>query len=439
MPPIRKRICLPKYLLIPILAWTVMALVSSVARAQTGSNGNTPEEPENQVVLAMDAANYGSADLALFFLLLDQWFPNPVIDFGYRGAAGTYHFHLNKGSSAELWLVPVESIEPNDGTVSLGWNIWSDDGELLIDGTATTYSAPISGNSGDLGIHTYTLVAPKVDIVNADVTTDAIQLRLEPRGVSGTLTLELIDPDSHIIRSEVRAGSTGTLTETFDINNLAVGEYQKVKATWDVSGVVVEDEFELPEGQRLDVLGFYEHTQYNTPREADCGGNATSACLITDNQCTYQQIDLRSEFLDEAIQNGSGTSINHGRLQWGAWCANNGYPPPSGCAPANEPVRTFEEVAIYEGACGDPIVANGTVAVGLDPDDLSPQNPDNLACGDKIFIYHPDYPELQVIKTVTDRCPGCTNEQHVDNYVGESGCNENTFTYPGNPMTIRLF
>ncbi len=417
MPPICKRICLHKHLLISIMIFTVMALASSEARAQTGSNGNDGNEPENQVVLAMDAANYGSADLALFFLVLERWFPNPVIDSGYRGAAGTYHFHLNKGSSAELWLVPVESINPNDGTVSLGWNIWSDDGGLLIDGTVTNYSAPISGNSGDLGIHTYMLAAPKVDIVNADVTTDTIQLCLEPRGVSGTLTLELIDPDSHIIRSEVRVGSTGTLTETFDINNLAVGEYQKVKATWDVGGVTAEDKFDY----HIKVLGMYNHTRYNTPTEEFCSGsNMTFSyidgpgfdCRVVECEEEYwHEGTALSEWLLEVEQNGSGYSSTLGYVTIEGFCSRPGA------------TYRFRKVPHPCPKCGGTLTVNSSVAV-------QPNHPD-LPCGAEVYV------DTIGMVTVQDIGGGVQREQ-LDHYAGTSGCNSEGGSI-GQRMTIRIF
>lgn len=112
------------------------------------------------------------------------------------------------------------------------------------------------------------------------MTQDDIQLRLEPRGVTGTLTLKLTDPDTHVIRSEERPGSAGLIRETFDINNLAVGEYQKVKATWNVGGVTVEDEFD----HHIQVLGMYNHTRYNTPTESFCTGSNT-AFWYTEGDC----------------------------------------------------------------------------------------------------------------------------------------------------------
>jgi hypothetical protein len=159
MPPISRDVFfLMKCLFMSILVCTVIviSLTPSKARAQTGSNGNDTNEPENQVVLAMDAANYGSADLALFYLLTQRWFPNPAKDPGYRGAAGTDRFRLETRDSTELWLVPVEAFDPDDGTVSLGWNIWSDD-LLSINGTTTEEYSPVSGSSGNLQMQQYTI------------------------------------------------------------------------------------------------------------------------------------------------------------------------------------------------------------------------------------------------------------------------------------------
>ena len=295
---------------------------------------------------------------------------------------------------------------------------------------------PITGNTADCQAN-----CASIEIVSADITQNHIQIRLEPEGTVGDLTLELRDPDSYVIlENQPRTGSEDALNESFNLDNWdeeAIGRYTRLRATWTVNDVEIQDELVFSEGMQLDVLGGYEHTQYQAISEQDFNGNATAACLVIDNQCTYQQITLRSDFLEEVIENtGHGTSIEHGRLQWGTWCANNGYPPPAACAPTGELVRTLVAVETYIGSCGSPVIPGTTVAVGLDGNDLSPENPDNLRCDERLFIYHPDYPELQVIKTITDRCPDCANERHVDNYVDESA---DAFTYPDDPMTIRLY
>lgn len=285
-------------------------------------------------------------------------------------------------------------------------------------------------------------VTISVEIVAADVTQNQIQVRLEPAGAAGTLTLELRDPDTQVIlNAQPRTGSAEIQNETFDLDNWtdeAIGQYTRLRATWTVGTAEAQAELVFPDGMRLDVLGGYTHTQYQAISEQNFTDNATAACLVIGNRCTYQQITLRSDFLHQVIYNtGHGMSLNHGRLQWGDWCANNGYPPPTACAPIEEDeVRTFIVVDTYQGACGSPVIPGTTVAVGLNRNTLAPENPDSLRCGERIFIYQPDYPELQVIKTITDRCPNCANERHVDNYVEESAT---PITYPGSPLTIRLY
>ncbi len=144
--------------------------------------------------------------------------------------------------------------------MSLWWNIWSDE-PVLINGAAHPTASPMSGGSGNVQPQSWQIEVPHVEILHADVIENEIRLRLEPPGIIGTLTLELTDPDTHVIRSEERTGTTGTLTETFDIDNLAAGEYHNVKATWNVNGASAEDEFDY----HIKVLGVYHHTRYNTP------------------------------------------------------------------------------------------------------------------------------------------------------------------------------
>ncbi len=127
MPPIRKQICLRKYLLMSLLVFAVMSLASSETRAQNGPNGNDPNEPEGVVNLAVNAHQCGSADLAMMWVENQIWFPSPAKDGCQQGAAGTHTFMLKPGFSGPLTVYPIEAIDPDDGTVSLWWNVWSDD------------------------------------------------------------------------------------------------------------------------------------------------------------------------------------------------------------------------------------------------------------------------------------------------------------------------
>jgi hypothetical protein len=258
-----------------------------------------------------------------------------------------------------------------------------------------------------------------VDVQFADVTQDRIEVVLAPPTVSGTLTLELVDPGSHVIRSEVRSG--GGYTESFDIPGLTPGEYSQVKATWEVDGVPVVD----GHGYRMEVLGNYRHSQYNTPDEANCTGALAPAYVTTGGQTTSQCFNnpnlfynttLPSDFISQVNLNGSGTTTSFGLVQIDAFC------PQTTGAPNDAPGKTFRQTTLQT-ACGNSSVDDTTVAACLkDPP---------LDCGDQVFIHGVG------IKTVTDNCPGCCGRAQLDNFTTLSGC-LGVITDIGNFMTIKV-
>ena len=150
----------------------------------------------------------------------------------------------------------------------------------------------------------------KLDIqaLRADVTQDLIVVQLGPSGLSGTLQLELIGRVNHTIRTETR--SAGTLNESFGIPNLAIGEYTGARATWTVGPASASGELNY----RIQVLGRYRHSQYNTPRESRCT-SAPAPAYITNAQCRFTPTTLRSDFIITVNRNGSGSSINFGDVQ----------------------------------------------------------------------------------------------------------------------------
>ncbi|MBN1551525.1 hypothetical protein JW979_08650 [bacterium] len=159
MPAIRKQKCLQKYLLVHILVCTVMSPTSFEVRAQTGSNGHDATEPEGMVDVAVNASQCGSADLAMMWVEHQIWFPSPGKDGCQQGAAGTHTFTLKPGFSGPLTVYPIEAIQPDDGTVSLWWNVWSDD-PVWIDGSTGT----VSGGSGNIAPQSHHIQAPALEL-----------------------------------------------------------------------------------------------------------------------------------------------------------------------------------------------------------------------------------------------------------------------------------
>ena len=90
-----------------------------------------------------------------------------------------------------------------------------------------------------------------VQILSADVTEDCINVTLRPEQRRGVFTLKLIGPEvQHTIRT-VQDRASGSYAETFDIPNLAVGEYTQVYASWNVDGELATDTFDY----HIQVLG----------------------------------------------------------------------------------------------------------------------------------------------------------------------------------------
>lgn len=287
--------------------------------------------------------------------------------------------------------------------------------------TSAVYRIPQPSDQGDKTCQAevdVTVVGVKIE--EADVTMDRIRVKLEPAGLSGELKLELIEPDTHVIRTDMR--DSGTRNESFEIPNLAIGEYMKVKATWKVMGATATDELE----HHIRVLGNYRHSQYNTPHEAQCSGPDRRA-YITDSRCSFNRTTLRDQFISQVNLNGSGVSINFGDLQGEVFCLGQSS------APGDAANRSFRQQTIRPDCAGFGL-GNDTVA-------RDPAHP-HLDCGDEVFIHNVG------VKTVTDRCPACgdpTNRNagevgQLDNFTLDGACSSNEVgDLARNRMTIKIF
>jgi len=262
----------------------------------------------------------------------------------------------------------------------------------------------------------------KADITYANVTEDKIHVNLEPSGLTGTLKLELTGTGaSHTIREVVR--TSGSYDETFDIPNLAIDEYTKVKATWTVDGRVSTDEYDY----HIQVLGVYRHSRYVISNESCYSGSSESFCYTSGNcvntSCSWTTGGSgKSNWFSAMTINGSGYSSSLGYVTFEQWCQNNGYPPPSECTG-----RLLRDLTISSGCpecSGYDLGVNNTVAV------ISGHP--NLNCGDRVFVYEVG------IRTVTDKGSLPNGQYQLDHFVGLQDCGT-TYTDIGNLMTIKIF
>ena len=250
-----------------------------------------------------------------------------------------------------------------------------------------------------------------VVIVSADIAADSIVLRFGPVGKSGSLALELVrtGAPSHAILTGVTR-SSGETTESFHIPQLAVGEFDQLRATWTMDGTNYSSTFPMP----IRVLGMFRHSQYNIPNESSCGGTAVPA-YITNSACHFVPTTLSSGFVSQVNLNGSGVSTAHGNLVREAYCLRQpGHP-------ADAAERSFRTATAFHGACGGAL-DNTTVA--------NCRTRADLGCGDRVLI------QDHGIKTVTDYCPACCGHNQLDNFTTAAACTG--INDLGNFMTVKL-
>jgi hypothetical protein len=247
---------------------------------------------------------------------------------------------------------------------------------------------------------------------------DEVRVQLEPANLSGNLLVKAQGPSvSKTLFNATQSG--GEHTFSFDRNNLPNGQYTSVTAQWTISGNSITGSKSVS----FNVLGTYRHSQYNTPAESSCVGSGANAYAVNSVTCAYQTNSLKSDFIGQSWLNGSGITINsyygYNTEQNAEWCIDHGF------LPADAPGKSFAFVPQILPSC-QTYLDNTTVA-------RSPNDP-NLTCGDQVLLVGFG---SNTVKTVTDRCPGCTTTQ-LDNYTTQSACIPRAFTDLGNFKTIRV-
>jgi hypothetical protein len=257
---------------------------------------------------------------------------------------------------------------------------------------------------------TFEINAQQVEITVADITMDRIVVVLTPDSDSGQLVLTLIGDRNATLFDGVQAG--GTHEFQFNPDTLREGQYTQVEAVWTVNGTPARGVRDVS----FRVLGTYRHSQYNVPSEATCGGNPARA-FITDSSCNFTETTLLHRFIQQVNLNGSGHSINFGDLGREFFCV--GQPG----APGGSNQRSYRQQTISP-TCAGAALDNTTVA-------RRPGHP-FLDCGDQVLIRTGG---TGTIKTVTDLCPGCPNNQ-LDNFTTDTACSG--IADLGRFVTIRL-
>jgi len=325
---------------------------------------------------------------------------------------------VNAGSYAAVsvqWANGVEihgtvSVDPNAPdtmeAVTVTSRGWGGQGFMPAPGASATANATVQIRGAG---------APRcaVAILSASIPEDRITVELAPQGVSGTLTVELVQGGTtHTVFSDTRGGGVHNIS--FNIPNLPTGEFSQVRATWRAGGQNPSAIFNY----HIKVLGDYEQTQYNTPNETACSGVSHEFTYITERtcwaiNCTSAGVGTstgKSDWLAETSENGTGL---HSTLEY-IWT--------EGQCPSRAPYRRVPGPCP---ACGGELIAHQHVA-------RKPGHPD-LSCGDTVYIHGVG------VRTVKDSGSSGLGfpMNRLGHYIGVTGCNEAS-SY-GTRKTIKLY
>jgi hypothetical protein len=217
----------------------------------------------------------------------------------------------------------------------------------------------------------------EVKITNVDMCEDTIQTRLEPLGVSGVFTLELVGSQRTVtLVDRVNRSGGASYNDSFNVGDLPnYTSFTQIKATWEVGGKAGRDK----EDYTFTVLEDYRITCYNTPLETDFSGPSEDVC-VSNASCEWRSESFVERFLYAVSLNGSGMTAEGEIITIEGWCQDP--PDPASCGGAyigygNLPYY-FRCPSEIIGACGVTPVAEVSVAI-------SPSNP-HLSCGDNLYV-----------------------------------------------------
>ena len=290
-------------------------------------------------------------------------------------------------------------------------------------------TCPMSTGGGASGPGTVT----SVSITNASITGDNVAVTTSgPSGTSGTLMVTVSGAAGSFTLYNNTSAGPGNYSFGFQRNSLATGQYSSVRASW-VTGSASGGESssqmtsQATSPVSFDVLGSYHHTQYNSPWENACTG-APAAAVITTSSCSLTNSTLKSDFISQVNLNGSGFSLSWGGVQKEALCTKAPYN-----APNND---SFRKKSPPAGSCNSNTGALNSNTVAVDPNSLSNGL---FQCGDQILIVDTSG-STKAVKTVTDKCPACAGQAHMDNYSTSQSCSSGEVgDYgTGHYQTIRL-
>ncbi len=323
------------------------------------------------------------------------WDPNSCYGQQYGSGGGGYSY---------AWQSMNTSIAPISGSNANPSASFYGNSPGIASANGSIYNNTCNMSSGGQN----TVV--NVQITLADVTQDSIWVVLSgDPSVSGILNVQVTGPDGQSPIDPITNETAGPGTYIFDfgLNNIPIGEYTTVTATWTVNGTPVSTTF----GDHFKVMGAFLQTQYNTPAESDCGGSA-QAVTVYNNSCNVIGGTMLSGFVNRVANpnygTGSGHSQNYGDVKEEFFCATG-----------STVFRGFQTITGTLGPLNDSTVAVNTAS-------------ELYQAGTRVFIVG------EGVKTVTDACGrGCPDLTHLDNYSTNTCCN--CLGSLPSALTIRLY
>lgn len=192
--------------------------------------------------------------------------------------------------------------------------------------------------------------------------------------------------------------------------NLPLDVYRTLKAEWAASAPAITSTYTL--ATPWTVFGLVQHTQYNTPEESQCGGIYKSVYIFSAD-CSYQKIQVKSQFAAQVENTGTGISSAVGLIRvLGENCAANKP------ALANR-YNSFILASKVEGACLNSLVPDTSVAVYPNP------KPAGQCTDNRLFVTFENV--TQSVAEVDDYCPACRMhplgfDNHIDHYSSSNAC-----------------
>jgi hypothetical protein len=301
------------------------------------------------------------------------------------------------------------------------------------------------------------------DIMNGNVSVKLTA----PSGTNGDLTLNLYGQQNSSIYTLLDSGlAEGSKELKLSLEGVQPDVYPTADGTWDANlpSTSTSQTVDIPTYTLPTSWTYFRKvrfTQYNTPDEnaqndAACRGSQANAWIVTavattnaqgktKYKCSFEQIALNSEFIQQTWINGTGRSRNYGLLQNAAAVllgdhqrCRGQYPPGArGHSDAGQNNgNTFVRATAIVPSCPHMTLEDGGAAMPVDKDTMEPTKLSGvipLQCGYQLNLDAEDY-QTAHSRTIVDKCKKCSDpdslsgaDGHVDSYTTESACRRSYF------------